>query len=211
MLMIRRMWMAALLIPVVAGCAGVGSGGPSPGAGSALADQGRSTDEYRIGPEDMLRIDVWRNPDVSLTAPVRPDGKVSVPLIGDVTAGGRTPEQLASAIEKSLEYYIREPRVTVIVTELRSHEYLSRVRVTGAVNGPLSVPYRPGMTVLDVVLEAGGVTDFAAANRTKLYRTSGGRTQVHAIRLEDILLEGELETNYALTPGDIVSVPERLF
>lgn len=206
---LRRLWLVVAAMVLAAGCAS--SPGPGPASGSALADQGRSTEQYRIGPEDMLRVDVWRNPDLSLTAPVRPDGRISVPLIGDVRAGGRTPEQLGDAIEQGLEYYIRDPQVTVIVTELRSHEYLSRVRVTGAVNEPLSTPHQPGMTVLDLVLEAGGTTDFAASNRAKLYRTENGATKVHKIRLDDILLEGDLETNYALRPGDIVAVPERLF
>ncbi|WP_220348925.1 polysaccharide biosynthesis/export family protein [Alkalilimnicola ehrlichii] len=110
-----------------------------------------------IGPDDQLQVEVWRNPDLSVSVPVRPDGMVSVPLIGDVPAGGQTPQQVADSIEEKLRHYIREPQVTVIVTELRSHEFISRVRVTGAVGAPMSLPYRQGMTVLDAVLEAGGL------------------------------------------------------
>jgi polysaccharide export outer membrane protein len=168
-------------------------------------------DEYRIGPDDRLQVTVWRNPELSVTAPVRPDGKISVPLIGDVDAGGRTPAEVSESIKKQLSVYIREPNVAVIVIELHSHEYLSRVRVTGAVRTPKSIPYRQGMTVLDVVLEAGGTNDFASPNSTKLYRKTKDKTQVFDIDLGNILNKGRLETNFPLRPGDVVTVPERLF
>ncbi len=166
---------------------------------------------YRIGVDDRVQIVVWRNPELSVTAPVRPDGKISVPIIGDVEAGGRTPSEVAEIIRKRLSEYIREPNVVVILTELRSHEFLSRVRVTGAVRTPRSIPHRQGMTVLDAVLEAGGVNDFASPNRTKLYRKVKDKTDVFEVDLGDILKKGRLETNYPLKPGDVVTVPERLF
>jgi polysaccharide export outer membrane protein len=158
-----------------------------------------------------LQITVWRNPELTVTVPVRPDGKISVPLIGDVQAGGNTPTQVAAIIKDKLSAYIREPNVAVILTELRSHEFLSRVRVTGAVRAPRSMPYRQGMTVLDAVLEAGGVNDFASPNRTKLYRKEKTKTEIIDIDLNDILTKGKLVTNVELRPGDIVTVPERLF
>jgi polysaccharide export outer membrane protein len=167
--------------------------------------------DYRIGIDDRLQITVWRNPELSTTVPVRPDGKISVPLIGDVQAGGNTPTQVAAIIKEKLSAYIREPNVAVILTELRSHEFLSRVRVTGAVRTPRSMPHRPGMTVLDAVLEAGGANDFAAPNRTKLYRRTKTKTEVIDIDLADILTKGKLESNFELKPGDVVTVPERLF
>ena len=167
--------------------------------------------DYRIGVDDRLQITVWRNPELSLTVPVRPDGKISAPLIGDVQAGGNTPTQVAAIIKDKLSAYIREPNVAVILTELRSHEFLSRVRVTGAVRTPRSMPYRPGMTVLDAVLEAGGVNDFASPNRTKLYRKGKTKTDILGIDLADILTKGKLESNFELRPGDVVTVPERLF
>jgi len=166
---------------------------------------------YRIGVDDRVQIVVWRNPELSVTAPVRPDGKISVPIIGDVEAGGRTPSEVAEIIKKRLSEYIRDPNVAVILTELRSHEFLSRVRVTGAVRTPRSMPHRQGMTVLDAVLEAGGVNDFASPNRTKLYRKVKDKTAVLDVDLGDILKKGRLETNYPLKPGDVVTVPERLF
>ena len=167
--------------------------------------------DYRIGVDDVLQVTVWRNPELSVTVPVRPDGKISVPLIGDVQAGGNTPMQVAAVIKDKLSAYIREPSVAVILTQLRSHEFLSRIRVTGAVRTPRSMPYRQGMTVLDVVLEAGGVNDFAVPNRTKVYRKLKNRVEVIDIDLGDILMKGKLETNIELKPGDVVTVPERLF
>jgi len=167
--------------------------------------------DYRIGADDRVQISVWRNPELSVTAPVRPDGKISVPIIGDVEAGGRTPSEVAEIIKKRLAEYIRDPNVAVILTELRSNEFLSRVRVTGAVRTPRSMPHRQGMTVLDAILEAGGVNDFASPNRTKLYRKVKDKTDVFEIELGDILRKGKLESNYMLRPGDVLTVPERLF
>lgn len=170
--------------------------------------------DYKIGVDDRVQVTVWRNPELSVTVPVRPDGKISVPLIGDVQAGGQTPEQVAATIRQKLSAYIREPNVAVILTDLRSHEFLSRVRVTGAVRTPRSLTYRQGMTVLDAVLEAGGINDFAAPNRTKLYRKEKDKekpkTDVYSVDLGDILNKGKLETNYPLLPGDVITVPERL-
>ncbi|MBI3777592.1 MAG: polysaccharide biosynthesis/export family protein [Gammaproteobacteria bacterium] len=167
--------------------------------------------DYRIGVDDRLQITVWHNPELSVVVPVRPDGKISVPLIGDVEAGGNTPTQVAAIVKNKLTAYIRDPNVTVILTELRSHEFLSRIRVTGAVRTPRSMPYRQGMTVLDAVLEAGGVNDFSSPRRTKLYRKGKNKTEIFDIDLADILTKGKLDTNLELRPGDVVTVPERLF
>jgi len=169
------------------------------------------TKEYRIGVDDIMRINVWGNEELSVEVPVRPDGKISMPLIGDVQAGNRTPTEVSNDIKNRLSAYIRNPNVTVMLTELRSHEFLSRIRVTGAVETQLSIPYRQGMTVLDAVLEAGGVNEFASENSTKLYRKENGKTSVFDIKLGNILNKGELSTNIYLKPGDIITVPERLF
>jgi polysaccharide export outer membrane protein len=167
---------------------------------------------YHIGVDDQLQVSVWHNPDLGVTVPVRPDGKITVPLIGDVQAGGQTPEEVAATIQDKLKAYVRDPQVAVILTQLRSHEYLSRVRVTGAVRTPVSLPYRQGMTVLDVVLAAGGTTEFASPDRTELYRHSGqGASQAYAVQLGKILEQGEMATNYPLQPGDVVTVPQRAF
>jgi polysaccharide biosynthesis/export protein len=181
--------------------------------GQATDDQVTAfTDEYRIGVDDIVQVSVWRNPELSVTVPVRPDGRISVPLIGDVMAGGRTSEEVARSIEERLATYVRDPKVAVILTDLRSHEFISRVRVTGAVQQPVSVPYRQGMSVLDAVLAAGGTNEFAAADRTRLYRRSAsGATQTLEVKLGRILKSGDLETNYPVQPGDVITVPERAF
>lgn len=164
---------------------------------------------YTIGVDDQISISVWGNPELSLDMPVRPDGKISMPLIGDVQAGGLTPEDVAADIKNKLSRYVKNPNVTVILTELRSHTYISRIRVTGAVRTPISIPYRQGMTLLDAVLAAGGLTEFAAPGRTKLYRQINKQTKIYNIDLDAILNDGDLSTNKKLIPGDIVAVPER--
>ena len=166
---------------------------------------------YRIGVDDVVQVAVWRNPELGVTVPVRPDGMISVPLIGDVPAGGHTPPEVAKDIQDRLAAYVRDPQVAVILTELRSHEYLSRVRVTGAVRQPVSIPFRPGMTVLDAVLAAGGPNEFAATARTVLHRKSATGAQAMQVKLDRILERGELDTNYPVAAGDIVTVPERTF
>jgi polysaccharide export outer membrane protein len=167
--------------------------------------------DYHIGVDDRVQVNVWRNPELSVTVPVRPDGMISVPLIGDVQAGGKTPPQVAEEIRKRLSAYVRDPSVAVILTDLRSHEYLSRIRVTGAVQAPKSIPYRQGMTVLDAVLDAGGVNAFASPNGTKLIRKNQAKTETMEVDLGRILNKGDLKTNYSLRPGDVITVPERLF
>jgi Periplasmic protein involved in polysaccharide export len=167
---------------------------------------------YLIGVDDQLQVTVWHNPDLSVSVPVRPDGKITVPLVGDIPAGGRTTDQVGAEIQQKLGQYIRDPQVAVILTALRSHEYLSRVRVTGAVRSPISIPYRQGMTVLDAVLAAGGTTEFAAPDRTELYRhASDGSSQAYAVRLEKILQQGDIANNYPVQPGDVITVPQRAF
>jgi polysaccharide export outer membrane protein len=168
-----------------------------------------SVDDYQIGVDDIVQVSVWRNPELGITVPVRPDGKISVPLVGDVAAGGRTPDAVAKDIQEKLATYVRDPQVAVILTELRSHEYLSRVRVTGAVRQPISIAYRQGMTVLDAVLAAGGLTEFAAPDRSDLYRKADDGTRTYEIRLDRILSRGDLTTNYKVAPGDVITVPER--
>lgn len=166
---------------------------------------------YHIGVDDQLQVTVWQNPELSVSVPVRPDGKITVPLIGDVAAGGLTPTQVSNEIQEKLKAYVRDPQVAVIVTQLRSHEYLTRVSVTGAVEHPVSAPYHQGMTVLDAILAAGGVNIYAAPDDTVLYRKVNGVTKAYRIRLDKILQSGDLTTNYPLQPGDVITVPTRSF
>lgn len=168
-------------------------------------------DVYKIGEGDALNVSVWRNPELSVSVPVRPDGKISVPLIGDIKASGLEPEELANSIRTKLAGYIKSPQVTVVVTNAVSSEFLHRVRVTGAVNAPTSIAYSKGMTVMDLVLVTGGVTEFADANSTQLYRNTSSGVKSYRIKLGDILEKGDISTNYAVQPGDIVTVPERMF
>lgn len=197
--MLKGFWFARLVMTILA-----------LGIITSLVDV-NADESYRIGVDDVISINVWKNEDLSVEVPVRPDGMVSMPLVGDVQAGGLTPEQVSTNIENKLRVYIRDPRVAVIVTELVSHQFLSRVRVTGAVVDPASMPFRQGMTVLDIVLEAGGVTEFASSNGTKLYRKENGKTKIYKIRLKDILKKGRLDTNMALKPGDVITIPESVF
>ncbi len=201
-------YMLIFLIACLAGCVtneSVETGAPPVPAEFA-------TDKnYQIGVGDQLSIQVWRNPELSTQVPVRPDGKVSSPLVGDIVAAGVTTEALASAIRAKLEAYVRNPEVTVIITNPASSDYLRRVRVTGAVRNPVSEQYRQGMTVLDLVLQSGGITEFAAPARARLYRTVDGKTKVYAVDLDAILKSGNLQTNYELYPADVVTVPERNF
>lgn len=194
----------SLLLAACSTAGGARSAGPP-------ADSAPAVSEYKIGVDDIVQVSVWRNPDLGITAPVRPDGRITVPLVGDIDAGGRTPSAVAKDIQDKLADYVRDPQVAVILTDLRSHEYLSRVRVTGAVKQPVSIPYRQGMTVLDAVLAAGGVTEFAAPDRSDLYRkdATSGVTSSYPVRLDRILDKGDLSTNFKVAPGDVITVPER--
>lgn len=173
---------------------------------AAVADTGP---DYVIGPGDMLQVFVWRNPDLTATVPVRPDGKISTPLNEDMVAVGKTPATLARDIEKVLAVYVKAPSVNVIVTLPASN--LSQVKVIGQVMKPQSMAYHEGMTVLDVVLASGGLAQFAAGNRAKVMRTEGGKTREIRVRLASLVNDGNMSQNLALKPGDVLVVPESRF
>lgn len=201
-----RWWIAfASAVLVLNGCAS--SGGPvkQPPKPDIVVS------EYKVGVHDQLAVNVWKSPELSINVTVRPDGKISVPLLGDVVAAKRSTEQLGTAISSGLEKYIRNPEVTVIVTNPHSGQYMQRVRVTGAVENPMSVNHAQGMTVLDLVLEAGGLTEFAVGNKAKLHRDYGDKVEVFPIYLDDILNKGRLDSNYELAPSDVVTIPEKMF
>ncbi|MFK7893671.1 MAG: XrtA/PEP-CTERM system exopolysaccharide export protein [Granulosicoccus sp.] len=166
---------------------------------------------YRLGAGDVVRVSVWKNPELSVTVPVRPDGYISVPLAGDVLARGQTPDAVALDTESKLTRYIRTPKVSVIVQEMSSAEYQNRIRIVGGVQSPISMPHRDGMTVIDLVLAAGGLNEFASPNAAKLYRSVDGAAREFKVYIEDILSSGLLDTNYTLVPGDVLTVPERRF
>lgn len=166
--------------------------------------------DYLIGPGDTIQVFVWRNPELSVVVPVRPDGKVSTPLIEDMVAVGKTPSELARDMETKLAEYIRSPQVNVIVTNAQSA--FSKITVVGQVTNPGVVPYREGMTVMDVVLAVGGLAEFAAGNRAKLVRKDAkGKAVERRVRLEDLLKKGRLKENVDVMPGDVLIVPESFF
>ncbi|WP_339805373.1 XrtA/PEP-CTERM system exopolysaccharide export protein [uncultured Marinobacter sp.] len=191
------------LAALVAACSGMPAGGNNPPATTM------EPEAYRIGVGDTVSVHVWRNPELSQTIIVRPDGFISMPLMGDVSAEGMEPEALAAEISAGLSEVIRSPEVTVMVNSPVSAEYRNRVRITGQVGSPLSVPYRQGMTVLDLVLESGGLTDFAAGGRAVMHRHTGTEYESFSLDLNAILDNGDMRTNYVVQPGDVISVPRK--
>lgn len=165
---------------------------------------------YLVGPGDVVQIVVWRNPELSMSLPVRPDGKITTPLVEDLPASGRTPTQLAREIEKSLAKYIQSPVVTVIVTGFVG-PYSEQIRVVGEAARPQAIPYREHMTLLDVMIAVGGITDFAAGNKASILRTSSGKREQLGVRLIDLVKGGDLSANVAMRPGDIVVIPQSFF
>jgi polysaccharide biosynthesis/export protein len=164
---------------------------------------------YIIGPGDSLEVFVWRNAELSSTVPVRPDGKISTPLVEDMVAVGKTPTQLARDIEKVLAEYVKSPQVNVIVTQPVSA--FSQVKVIGQVVKPQSLPYREGMTVLDALLTVGGLGPYAAGNRAKVVRTDAGKQTQINVNLGKIIDKGDMTQNLKLQPGDVIVVPETHF
>ncbi len=165
--------------------------------------------DYLIGPGDALHIFVFQNDELSVTVPVRPDGKISTPLVEDMVAVGKTPSQLARDIEKSLAEYVKSPKVNVVVTIALS--IYSQIKVIGQVKTPQSLPYRDGMTVLDAVLAVGGLGQFAAGNRAHLVRTENGKQTEIKVKLDNLVNDGDMKQNLALKPGDVLVVPESRF
>mgnify|MGYP001209382850 CR=1 FL=1 len=165
--------------------------------------------QYVIGHGDVLKIFVLQNPDLSVEVPVRPDGKITTPLVPDMVAVGKTSSQLAQDIETVLKQYVRTPNVSIIVTH--SNGVFSQVKVVGQAVSPRAVPYRSGMTVLDLVIQVGGLSQFAAGNRAKIVRTDGKTTREIKVRLDDLLNKGKIKDNVQLQPGDILVIPESRF
>jgi len=166
-------------------------------------------DSYIIGPGDVLQVFVWRQPELSVSVPVRPDGKISTPLVEDIVAVGKTSSELAREIERVLSEYVRSPQVNVIVSQPVST--YSQVRIIGQVAKPQALPYREGITALDAVLAVGGLAPFAAGNRAKIVRAENGKQREIKIRLDDLVNKGDMRQNLALKPGDVLVIPESRF
>lgn len=192
-----------LLLPLINACASSGDAVPA----TACPEPPEAQSEYVIGPGDGLQIVVWRNAELSTTIPVRPDGKISTPLIDDMQASGKTPSQLADDMERVLSEYLRTPEVSVIVTGQGAS---NQVQAIGELVNPQSTSYRYGLTVLDVIVGAGGLTEFAAGNRTDLVRSVNGKQVRCRVRVED-LLDGDVSQNIDVYPGDMLVVPETRF
>jgi polysaccharide biosynthesis/export protein len=201
------LWLVAGWLSL-AGAAPAAAPPDAPPPTAAPASPGVAPD-YIIGPGDTIQVFVWRNPELSVTVPVRPDGKISTPLNEDMVAVGKTPSTLARDIEARLAEYVRSPTVNIIVSNPQSA--FSQVKVIGQVKSPQNIGYREGMTVLDAILAVGGVTDFAAPGRTKVVRKTGDKTEEIRIYLDKVLEKGELKYNLPLRAGDVIVVPESRF
>ncbi len=198
----RAALMLAGMLATLTGCSTTELPGAPP--------QAANTDyNYIIGAGDSVNIVVWRNPELSGSYPVRPDGKISAPLVEELVAQGKTSVELARDIEKKLSTYVRDPVVTVIVTGFVG-PYSEQIRVVGEAARPLFLPYKQKMTLLDVMIAVGGLTDFADGNRAIIQRTSEGNRQ-YAVRLKDLVKRGDLSANVEMRPGDILVIPQGLF
>jgi len=169
-----------------------------------------TTGEYRIGAGDALKIVVYNHADLSVDIPVRPDGLISTPLVADMQAAGKTPTQLAGDMEKALASYVRTPNVSVIVTNFVG-AYGDQIRVVGQAARPQALPYRTGMSVLDVMIAVGGLGEFAAGNRARLVRRVDGKEVQIKVKLDDLLNDGKVEANMPVRPGDVLIIPESRF
>ncbi|MBN9532685.1 MAG: polysaccharide export protein [Alphaproteobacteria bacterium] len=194
---------AGAAVLILAGCAGSGEA-PPPVTNAA------SQSEYLIGPGDSLQVFVWRNPDLSTTVPVRPDGRISIPLVEDIVAAGKTPTELARDLETRLKKYVTDPVVTVIVSNFVGASG-QQIRVVGEAAQPKAVPYHAKMTVLDAMIDVGGLTPYASGNRATLVRTVNGKQTSYNIRLDDLLKDGDMSANAPLQPGDVIIIPQTYF
>ncbi len=202
-----RWWalLGGVLAFVLSGCSGLATSQLPP----APAQAETNDYSYVIGAGDSLNIIVWRNPELSMSVPVRPDGKMSAPLVEELVAQGKTPLQLARDIEKRLSTYVRDPVVTVLVTGFIG-PYSEQIRVVGEAAKPQALPYKQKMTVLDVMIAVGGLTDFADGNSAIIQRSSEGNKQ-YSVRLKDLIRRGDTSANVEMRPGDILIIPQSLF
>lgn len=166
--------------------------------------------EYLIGPGDNLQVFVWRNPDLTASVPVRPDGRISVPLIENVVAAGKTPSGLGAEIEEILKKYVQEPKVTIIVTGFVG-PFAEQIRIVGEATSPQAISYKKDMTVLDAMIQVGGLTEYASGNRAVIVRKIDGQEHIYRVRLNDLLRGGDVGANVELVPGDVIIIPETRF
>ena len=196
---------------VLSGCAG-GSGRPALPPASYVASKEQPGEEYVIGPLDQLNVFVWRNPELSAKIQVRPDGRITTPLINDMPAVGKTPSMLAADMKQALSQYVKDPIVSVIVENF-SGTYSQQVRIIGATEKPASIPFRANMTLLDAMIAVGGLNQYAAGNKAKLVRHDRDTGEQHEYKLQiaDLLKKGDSSANVGLQPGDVIIIPESMF
>jgi len=195
--------LVATLLCLLVGCGSTGNYPPAPRVAEAPGQR------YKIGPLDTLNVIVWRNPEISGPITVRPDGYISAPLVDELLAAGRTPSELGRELEKALGKVLRDPVVSVLVTQFQG-VYADQVRIVGEAAKPQAVPFRQNMTVLDVMIQVGGITDFADGNSAVLIRGAESGKQ-YSLRLKDLLRRGDISANAAIVPGDIIIVPQSWF
>lgn len=202
---------ASLPALALSACASGGGGAQLPSA-SFVAQQEGPGEEYVIGPLDDLTVFVWRNPELGAKVQVRPDGRITTPLIADMPAVGKTPKQLADDMKVALTKYIENPLVSVIVNNF-SGTFSQQVRIVGATEKPASIPYRANMTLLDAMISVGGLSEYAAGNRARLVRFNKeqGKQQEFNVRIGDLLKRGDSKANVMLAPGDVIIIPESMF
>jgi len=198
-----------VLSPMLVACASAPTPAPAPTPTPTAAENKGTDSNYIIGPGDTLEVFVWRNSELSVTVPVRPDGKISTPLVEDMVAVGKTPPQLARDMEKVLSEYVREPKVNIIVTTAASA--FSLVKVVGQVQRPSALPYREGMRVLDAILAVGGLTQFASGNHARIVRMENGKETIIHVKVADLVNSGDVRQNQLLKPGDVLVVPQSIF
>jgi len=179
-------------------------------APTTTAEIAAASPDYLIGPLDSLEVFVWRAPELSTKIVVRPDGRISTPLVEDMVAAGKTPSKLAKDLERVLSEYVKSPQVTVIVSNFSS-TFDQQVRVLGEAQKPIALPFQSGMTVLDVMVAVGGLTEFAAGNRAVLIRGTGEDRQSYRLKLDDLLRKGNIQANVPVLPGDVILIPESRF
>jgi len=206
---VKNLGLALAASGLIAGCAGAGGGNLSVAPTTAESAATASPD-YLIGPLDDLEIFVWRAPELSTEVTVRPDGRISTPLVEDMVAAGKTPSKLADDLENSLATYVKAPEVTVIVSNFSS-TFDQQVRVLGEAQQPIALPFQAGMTVLDVMVAVGGLTEFAAGNRSVLIRGKGAERSSYRLKLDDLLRKGKITANVPVLPGDVILIPESVF
>lgn len=208
----NKIGLSLMAATALSGCLGGGGDRPELPASTFVASREGPGEEYVIGPMDSLQIFVWRNPELSAKVQVRPDGRITTPLISDMPAVGKTPAMLADDLKIALGEYIKDPIVSVIVENF-SGTFSQQVRIIGATEKPASLPYRANMTLLDAMIAVGGLSEFAAGNRARLIRfdKASGRQREFKVRLSDLLKKGDTSANVRLEPGDVLIIPESMF